>query len=310
MPPPANTIDILSTAYITQPVFILNIIAAVLALNTIVSSRFLIWKVQDRGVGLMSFLFTLPLVLACDFLAFLIVPFLVMSLDIGANPQQAIPTISTTVQTVIGYTLPIISLLLNGGNAYLLKKKISFNSSLGIRLLVFFALMTTVTFVGGFAWFFEVATAELASDPAQVEEFSRTTGAALFPILIVSYSAMILFTIIVTYRTTVPLRTLADFTRRAADGKYEFAPVLEGGIHDEVTRLTQDFNVMIGKVNQREETLKTEVAELRIIIDEQKRQEDVEEITGSDFFQDLQSRAKQMRDDYQQGYQQDAQDGE
>jgi hypothetical protein len=52
---------------------------------------------------------------------------------------------------------------------------------------------------------------------------------------------------------------------------------------------------MVGKVYRREQTLRRQVEELRIEIDEVKRKKQVSEIVGTDFFQDLQAKARSMR---------------
>jgi hypothetical protein len=52
---------------------------------------------------------------------------------------------------------------------------------------------------------------------------------------------------------------------------------------------------MAQEVFNRETTLRAEVQELKIEIDEAKKQLAVEEITDSEFFQDLRSKAREMR---------------
>jgi HAMP domain-containing protein len=64
---------------------------------------------------------------------------------------------------------------------------------------------------------------------------------------------------------------------------------------DETTRLSQVFEIMVDKVYQREQTLRKQVEELKIEIDEAKRQKEVGEIVDSDFFRDLQLKARNMR---------------
>ena len=64
---------------------------------------------------------------------------------------------------------------------------------------------------------------------------------------------------------------------------------------DEISTLADVFKLMANKIKGREEKLKQQVAELKIEIDESKRKKQVAEITESDFFQDLQARAKEMR---------------
>ena len=52
---------------------------------------------------------------------------------------------------------------------------------------------------------------------------------------------------------------------------------------------------MVQAVQEREERLRQEVAQLRIQIDESKREEQVSEITETDYFQDLTQHAENLR---------------
>lgn len=64
---------------------------------------------------------------------------------------------------------------------------------------------------------------------------------------------------------------------------------------DEVTQLSQMFGQMAQEVIQREQLLRQQVRELQIMVDQSKRDAQVAEIVDSDFFQDLQERAREMR---------------
>jgi hypothetical protein len=55
------------------------------------------------------------------------------------------------------------------------------------------------------------------------------------------------------------------------------------------------FETMMDKVRQREEKLKQQVTELKIEIDQTKRQKQVSEIVDTDFFQDLVIKARKLR---------------
>jgi hypothetical protein len=52
---------------------------------------------------------------------------------------------------------------------------------------------------------------------------------------------------------------------------------------------------MADKVYQREQTLRRQVEALKIEIDETKRQKQVSEIAETDFFRELQAKARKMR---------------
>jgi hypothetical protein len=53
---------------------------------------------------------------------------------------------------------------------------------------------------------------------------------------------------------------------------------------------------MARQVYEREQQLKKQLSLLRIEIDESKKQEDVAEITETEYFQDLQKKARSLRE--------------
>lgn len=79
------------------------------------------------------------------------------------------------------------------------------------------------------------------------------------------------------------------FSRSQAEG------LAQTTASDEIGQLSQVFGVMARDVMAREESLKKQVEELRIEIDEAKRAKQVSEIVDSEFFQDLKTRAAAMR---------------
>lgn len=64
---------------------------------------------------------------------------------------------------------------------------------------------------------------------------------------------------------------------------------------DEIGQLTRVFRHMASQVTARVRTLKSQVAELQIVIDQTKLQQQVSEITDNDYFNTLQSKAKALR---------------
>lgn len=64
----------------------------------------------------------------------------------------------------------------------------------------------------------------------------------------------------------------------------------------ELSYLRRIFGQMAEEVIAREESLRIQVAELKIIIDESKRKQQVTEITESEFFRELQGKARIMRE--------------
>lgn len=67
---------------------------------------------------------------------------------------------------------------------------------------------------------------------------------------------------------------------------------------DEVGQLARVFRNMAREVYSRTQNLKQQVHELKIEIDGIKRQQQVEEIVESDFFKDLQNKARKMRTEH------------
>jgi methyl-accepting chemotaxis protein len=82
-----------------------------------------------------------------------------------------------------------------------------------------------------------------------------------------------------------------------AEGDYDqdMDQIYSGATRDEVSTLAQVFEMMIDKVRAREEKLKRQVQKLRIEIDQVKKAKQVEQITGSDYFQDLKQKARELR---------------
>lgn len=64
---------------------------------------------------------------------------------------------------------------------------------------------------------------------------------------------------------------------------------------DQLGQLARVFQRMVAQVKQREETLKRQVEELKIEIDQSRRVQQVSQITQTEYFQDLKRKAKQIR---------------
>jgi uncharacterized protein len=80
-------------------------------------------------------------------------------------------------------------------------------------------------------------------------------------------------------------------------GRYDSRSLDEVGQRaDELGQLARVFQRMADEVIAREERLKQQVRELRIQIDEEKRHQQVAEITGSDYFQTIRDKARKLRD--------------
>jgi HAMP domain-containing protein len=111
---------------------------------------------------------------------------------------------------------------------------------------------------------------------------------------------VIIMVLLISGLLTRPIVALTRVAERIGEGDYEqdLSGLTPGRFSDETGKLADVFEIMVGKVHQREEKLKKQVAELQIVIDEHKRQEQVSEIVESDFFRELQDKARKMRQDF------------
>jgi CRP-like cAMP-binding protein len=89
-----------------------------------------------------------------------------------------------------------------------------------------------------------------------------------------------------------------------ADGNYEQHHMGDGESSNHYTdetlsALAAEFATMTAKVQQREEELKQQISELKIAIDNSRREEEVKRVTQTKNFEDLRARAKAMREEAQ-----------
>lgn len=133
-----------------------------------------------------------------------------------------------------------------------------------------------------------------ASHVAEVQQEIRDRVVLAFGI---TYGTLFLLVYVVSGVFTKPLNQLTTVAERIGEGDYSqnFSEIQTTRVEDEISTLAQVFELMVSKVRQREETLKQQVAELKIEIDQAKRQKQVSEIVDTDFFQDLVIKARRMR---------------
>jgi hypothetical protein len=128
----------------------------------------------------------------------------------------------------------------------------------------------------------------------KVQEPIRT-GVAVA--IVITYPSLFLLVLLVSGGLSRPIIALTAAAGRIGEGDYEqdLSQLRKGRFRDEISTLAEVFEIMVGKVYRREQTLRRQVEELRIEIDEVKRKKQVSEIVGTDFFQDLQAKARSMR---------------
>lgn len=100
---------------------------------------------------------------------------------------------------------------------------------------------------------------------------------------------------------TRPVLALTKVADRIGVGDYDldFTNLHKERFHDEVDKLASVFELMVGKVYTREKDLRARVQQLEIMIDQGKREREVQQIVESDFFQDLRGKVKDMRERFQ-----------
>ena len=128
----------------------------------------------------------------------------------------------------------------------------------------------------------------------QVQQAIRDKVAIAFAI---TYAALFVLVFLISRGLTRPIIALTTVAERVAEGDYgqSVSAVYSGALRDEVSTLAQVFEMMIGKVREREESLKRQVQELRIEIDQTKKAKQVAEITETEYFHELREHAAMMR---------------
>jgi HAMP domain-containing protein len=123
-----------------------------------------------------------------------------------------------------------------------------------------------------------------------------------FLAFVITYGILFALVLLLSSVFTRPIVALTQAAERIGEGDYagsldQLAATGRALLFaDETTRLSQVFQIMVDKVYQREQTLRKQVEELKIEIDEVRRRKDVGDIVETDFFRDLQSKAREMRE--------------
>jgi sensor histidine kinase YesM len=102
---------------------------------------------------------------------------------------------------------------------------------------------------------------------------------------------------LLSMRIIRPVVTVIEVAAGIEQGKYdleELDPVTQRT--DEMGQLARVFQTMAREVHARERQLQRQVAQLKIEIDEAKRQTEVAQIVDSDVFKNLQERAQRLRE--------------
>lgn len=112
----------------------------------------------------------------------------------------------------------------------------------------------------------------------------------------ITYLTLLLLVLLMARVLTQPIARLTAIAERIGDGQYEQDfDLRQGRWRDEIGMLAEVFAGMAAKVGERERTLRHEVMQLQIEIDESKRTQEVQAIVDTDFFRELQDKARQFR---------------
>jgi len=115
---------------------------------------------------------------------------------------------------------------------------------------------------------------------------------------IITYLGLFLLVFLVSQTLTQPISNLTVAAARIGEGDYsqDLSKIRrESRVNDEIVTLTNVFTIMTNKVYQREQFLRKQVEALKIEIDESKRSAQVSAIADTDFFRELQEKARKLR---------------
>jgi methyl-accepting chemotaxis protein len=153
--------------------------------------------------------------------------------------------------------------------------------SLRVKLLVGFTLLFSVVFAAAYYGFY--------LDSVVVA-------------FVITYVVLFVLVFLLSGTLTRPIIALTRSAQRVAEGDYSegVIPEVRDGIRDETATLAEVFRQMVAKIADREEELKEHVKELtltlHIQIDQLKKAKRVAEITDSEYFLQLQEKARKMRE--------------
>jgi HAMP domain-containing protein len=166
------------------------------------------------------------------------------------------------------------------------------------------SLIATYGSENGFGWQLnEVVAAQIIYVPA--EEVFKATARSFSLVMGIFITIMalvfILINVLLTRYVIEPVGILGGLAQKVSADEMEPADTATvefltiTGRTDELGTLARLFQRMAQEVYNRTQNLKQQVMELRIEVDEIKRSKEVAAITNSDFFQDLQAKARALR---------------
>ncbi len=133
---------------------------------------------------------------------------------------------------------------------------------------------------------------------AGIESLRDRLQVQLGGVVIAALALLALAGVIISRTLVHPLAQLASVARQLERGVFNeklLNAVRRRRFADEVSVLAERFEEMGKQIVKREKQLRTEIADLHIQIDSRRRQQQVDEITETDYFRNLRSTATKMR---------------
>jgi CRP-like cAMP-binding protein len=96
--------------------------------------------------------------------------------------------------------------------------------------------------------------------------------------------------------TTDFIGEIRQWVHKMAEGNYQSIQTTSNLQDSSLSALAADFVRMAGQVREREEKLQQEVVQLRIQIDENKRKQEVSQITESEYYVSIREKLKALRE--------------
>ncbi|MGD1905406.1 MAG: cache domain-containing protein [Leptolyngbyaceae cyanobacterium] len=138
----------------------------------------------------------------------------------------------------------------------------------------------------------------LFAELSQKEAFQPAVQLAwqIFVVGLGSAGILVAVVYLIARQIVRPVLVITDTAAAIEDGEFELS-VLDAvkTRPDEIGQLARIFQNMAKQVYQREQRLKRQVAELTIEIDQTRKEQQVAEITETDYFKDLRQKAKDLR---------------
>lgn len=154
-----------------------------------------------------------------------------------------------------------------------------------------------VAVIGVYQWI-EHSGVALIAEISQEEAF-RPARALAREIIYIGFGVatlMLILIVLLARQLAKPILAITTTATKIESGEFDLTPLKAVKFRlDELGNLARVFENMANKIHARENQLKQEITELRIEIDQQKKEEEVKEIVETDFFQDLENKAKSLR---------------